>query len=109
MIQYEPRIDVVYRPEIVGPSQDGYSRSPLKPALWMQHIEGTPLGPLVDVRSKFERVDYDDLDDRARGYIDKVVLEFPVENVLDAAEPEERREADLASFEADAEDEPEED
>jgi hypothetical protein len=41
---------------------------------------------------------YDDLPEHVQGFINKAVLAFKVENVLDANEPEDRREADVASF-----------
>ncbi len=43
-------------------------------------------------------VNFDDLPDHVRGFVRKAILQFTVENVLDASEPEDRREADVASF-----------
>ncbi|MBL4684963.1 MAG: hypothetical protein JKY37_10265, partial [Nannocystaceae bacterium] len=50
---YEPRVTVTYRPEIVAPTQMRFSRSPLKPRLWMEHVAQTRLAPLLDVDSRF--------------------------------------------------------
>lgn len=54
--RYEPRMTVVYRPEIVAPVRRGYSRSPCKPALWMEHVRQTPLGEHLDTHADFEPV-----------------------------------------------------
>ena len=43
-------------------------------------------------------VNFDDLPDHVQGFIRKAILQFTVENVLDAGEPEDRREADEAAF-----------
>ena len=43
-------------------------------------------------------VNYDDLPDHVQGFIRKAILQFTVENVLDADEPWDRDEADEASF-----------
>jgi len=53
---YEPRLTVVFRPQIVAPARRGYSRSPCKPALWMQHVRQTPLGEHLDTHADFEPV-----------------------------------------------------
>ncbi len=53
---YEPRITVVFRPEIVAPLRRGYSRSPCKPALWMEHVRQTPLGEHLDTLADFEPI-----------------------------------------------------
>ncbi len=42
---------------------------------------------------------YDDLPEHVRGFINKAVLAFAVENVLDAREPEDRSDAYAVSFE----------
>lgn len=43
-------------------------------------------------------VNFDDLPEHVRGFITKGILQFTVENVIDANEPEDRDEADVASF-----------
>ena len=43
-------------------------------------------------------VNYDDLPDHVQGFIRKAILQFTVENVLDADGPWDRDEADEASF-----------
>lgn len=54
--RYESRITVLYRPQIVAPVHRGYSRSPCKPALWMQHVSQTPLAEHLDTHADFEPV-----------------------------------------------------
>ncbi|MBV1858761.1 MAG: hypothetical protein KUG77_10145 [Nannocystaceae bacterium] len=49
---HEPRLTVTYRPELVAPVQTDYSRSPLKPALWMKHVAQTSLASLLDVDAR---------------------------------------------------------
>ena len=44
-------------------------------------------------------VNFDDLPPHVQGFIVKAILEFKVKNVLDANEPEDRDEADVAAFE----------
>lgn len=43
-------------------------------------------------------VNFDSLPEHVQGFIRKAILQFTVENILDAGEPEDRREADVASF-----------
>lgn len=43
-------------------------------------------------------VNFDTLPEHVQGFIRKAILQFTVENILDASEPEDRREADEASF-----------
>lgn len=58
---HDPRLTVTYRPEIVAPVRAGFSRSPLKPALWMQHVSSTSLAARLDVRGDFGPVGEADL------------------------------------------------
>lgn len=58
---YDPRITVMYRPEIVAPVHRGYSRSPQKPALWMHHVQSTPLAERLSLESDFEAITRSDL------------------------------------------------
>lgn len=53
---YEPRVTIMFRPEIVAPIHQGYSRSPCKPALWMQHVRQTPLAEHLDTQADFEPI-----------------------------------------------------
>ncbi len=58
---HDPRITVMYRPQIVAPAQRGYSRSPQKPALWMRHVQSTPLADALQVDSDFDAITESDL------------------------------------------------
>ncbi len=54
---YEKEIGVFFRPEMVAPVRRGYSRSPLKPSLWLQHAMDSALRPYLRVCSDFAAVD----------------------------------------------------
>lgn len=58
---YEPVVTVVYDPTIVAPVRQGYSRSPLKPALWLRHVRTTALADTIALDAGFGPVDRADL------------------------------------------------
>lgn len=58
---YEPTATVVYRDAMVAPRRDGYSRSPMKPRLWLEHVRQTALSPRLRLDGGFGVVSADDL------------------------------------------------
>ncbi len=58
---YDARLTVIYDQCMVAPVRRGYSRSPQKPALWLERVRRSPLGRYVDIRSDFEPIGRSDL------------------------------------------------
>ncbi len=77
---YDPTTTVLYRPELVAPHRAGYSRSPLKPALWMEHVRTTPLAECLVVDSAFSAATVDDLRSaHTEGYVEALMGGSPAD------------------------------